>query len=120
MILSDFASSCRERAVSAPITAGTLPNADQSILTSLSAKHRITMGGGFKFNKLSFTEVKQLYQEAVDHVLKCQTRNLAATEASSRVALTYNIVIEVCDRNTIKSSVNARLKAATKLQQMEA
>jgi hypothetical protein len=34
--------------------------------------------------------------------------------------LTYNIVIEVCDRNRIKSAVNARLKAARELQQMVA
>ncbi len=114
MFLGRSARACRERTVEAPMTADTLQNANKSILASLSARHRITKGG-IRFNKLLLCEIKQFYQEAIDHILNCSTGNLTAMESASRVAMTYNIIIEVCDRGRIKTTVNNRLKAAKAL-----
>ena len=98
----------QKHAVSAPtITAET-----QSLLASLSERHRKTKRG-FKFDSLTIGERKEFYEETTDYVLKCpEARNLTSFQAASRVALRYNIIIADHDRGRIKATVCNRLKVA--------
>jgi hypothetical protein len=92
-------------------TADKLPNAEPSILASLSERHCFTKAG-ISFNKLSMIERKQFYKEAVDHVSNYPTGNLSASEATRRVAMLYNINIPDCDRAKIRVTVCSRLRAS--------
>jgi len=87
--------------------ASTTPTTDDgvqmSLLASLGDRHRITKGG-VKFNVLKPIEVKQLYQDAVEHVMNCKTRNLTSMEAASRVAMMVNINVTDIDRPQISDS----------------
>ena len=73
--------------------------------------HRITKTG-ICFRKLPMVEMKQFYNEAVDEVLSCPTRNLSAANAARRVAFVYNINILECDKAKIEMTVYSRLRAA--------
>jgi len=68
-----------------------------SLMASLGDRHRITKDG-VKFNVQKPIEVKLFYLEASGHVLNCETGNLTAMEAASRVAMMYNINVTDIDR----------------------
>jgi hypothetical protein len=100
-------------------TADKLQNAETSILASLSDKHRLTKAG-INFDKLSMIEMKQFYNEAVDHMSSCTSGNLSASEAARRFAMLYNINIPYCVRAKIRVAVCSRLKSSKAMDEFVA
>ena len=92
-------------------TAENLPNAQPSLLTSLRDMHRMTKSKIY-MNMLSIIKRKQVYNEAVDLVLKCPTRNLYGHEAARRVAMVYGINIAECDKATLRVTITSRFISA--------
>ncbi len=93
-------------------TAGNMQNAEPLLIVSLREIHRITKTRIY-MDMLSIKERKHFYNETVELVLECPTRNLIApNEAPRRVAMLYDINIAECDRAKIRVKTSNYLRAA--------